>query len=337
MDENITILDITKKVNEIATDYEMENSNLKRKYILWNINTFNYVASKLSVLKGTFGTGYPFYVLDKDLKGKIPIITEQIRYNRKLVSEGEKYAKSIWECAKCLRERYSQMPDLKIICKPCPKVINDLKPRKIINRLPDIDMWVVCEDNTIEQAQNELTGLLKQAGITTSDVNPIKTIDEIEEVVIDIKNGKKPKKYLPIDCHLMEYSKMKELIKSVPNEILKCKLNEQKPYMPIHPKSYRKVWQYDDTAYNFVLDFLVSFTPFGFPEELQKCVDKSRKQIASENTPEELFEVFLRIANESTCRRFMTLELKDRFIKRIKDWENIVQEPKEPKGIDNIK
>lgn len=30
--------------------------------------------------------------------------------------------------------------------------MNDkLKPRKIINRLPDLDMWLVCEDGCVEK------------------------------------------------------------------------------------------------------------------------------------------------------------------------------------------
>ena len=30
------------------------------------------------------------------------------------------------------------MPDLKRICKPCPQVKDSIKPRKVINRLPDV-------------------------------------------------------------------------------------------------------------------------------------------------------------------------------------------------------
>ena len=65
------------------------------------------------------------------------------------------------------------MPDLKQVCKPCPNMLDELKPRKIINRLPDLDMWLVCEDGCIEIAQDELSSLLEKYNMHTSDVDPI--------------------------------------------------------------------------------------------------------------------------------------------------------------------
>ena len=63
-----------------------------------------------------------------------------------------------------------------------------------------------------------------------------------------------PKKFLPIDAHIMEYSAMQELISQVPAVLREARENKEKPYLPIHPKSYRKIWQYDDEAYNFISD-----------------------------------------------------------------------------------
>lgn len=76
------------------------------------------------------------------------------------------------------------MPDLKTICKPCPNVPDLLKPRKLINRLPDLDMWVVCEDGKVEETQKELIILLDNYNMRTSDVNPILTIDDISRMAI---------------------------------------------------------------------------------------------------------------------------------------------------------
>ena len=162
MKEDYTIKEITEKTEKASTDFEKVNSELKRKYLIWNIESFNMVASKVSVNRGTFGTGYPFYALSQDLKGTIPIIQEQIRYNRILVRDGIRIQKSIWKCESCLIRKYSQMPDLKTICKPCPNMIDELKPRKIMNRLPDIDMWIVCEDGGISEAEAEMSKLLEK-------------------------------------------------------------------------------------------------------------------------------------------------------------------------------
>ena len=116
----------------------------------------------MSVWKGTFGTGYPLYALDENLEGNLPIISEQVRYNRQLVRDGKPVQKSIWLCKECLDKKYKDMPDLKKICRPCPNMIDSLKPRKIINRLPDVDMWLICKDGCVEQAQDELVSLMKE-------------------------------------------------------------------------------------------------------------------------------------------------------------------------------
>ena len=135
MEDNITIGELTNKVEKASTDFEKTNTELKRKYLIWNIEAFNSIASAVTVSKGSFGTGYPFYALDKNLQGPLPIIQEQIRYNRQLVRDGEPFQKSIYLCKSCLKKNYETMPDLKTVCKPCPNMPNTLKPRKIVNKL----------------------------------------------------------------------------------------------------------------------------------------------------------------------------------------------------------
>lgn len=77
-----TVKSLTERVEKASTDFEKNNSEIKRKYLIWNIEVFNKIASLVSVGKCSFGTGYPFYALDGNLEGKLPIIEEQIRYNR---------------------------------------------------------------------------------------------------------------------------------------------------------------------------------------------------------------------------------------------------------------
>lgn len=151
------------------------------------------MAASVSVNRGSFGTGYLFYVLDKDLNGKIPIISEQIRYNRQLVRDGEPVQKSIWLCQSCLERNYSIMPDLKTVCKPCPNMLDSLKPRRIINRLPDLDMWLVCEDGKVEQTQSELGDLLKKYNMRTSDVAPLQSLSDVVKIATTLKEGAFPK------------------------------------------------------------------------------------------------------------------------------------------------
>ena len=322
MSEDYTIRGMTEKVEKASTTFERTNTELKRKYLIWNIDVFNQIARLVSVSKGSFGTGYPFYALDENLEGKLPVIEEQIRYNRQLVRDGEPVQKSIWKCKSCLERNYADMPDLKRICKPCPNVIPELKPRKFINRLPDIDMWLVCEDGKVEQAQQELTRLLDKYKMNTSDKAPFTSIDNVSEIAQMIKNGKFPKIFLPIDSHIIEYSKIKRLLEQVPDELQCAKQAHSRPYLPIWPKSYRKEWQYDDEAYNFIYDYLSAFTDFNFPQELKSSLDESRKRVVSENTPEELYEFLMQSATSANFRRFQSLELEDIFMHRISTWKD---------------
>ncbi len=323
MKENETIGELTAKIERASTDFEKTNTELKRKYLIWNIEAFNIIASKIDISRGSFGTGYPFYALDENLEGKLPIIEEQIRYNRKLVKDGIPVQKSIWLCESCLKKNYSEMPDLKKVCKPCPNMLDKLKPRKIINRLPDLDMWLVCEDGTLERAQELLGSLLEMQHIHTTDVNPITSFDDVIQISAMIKNGQTPDIFLPIDAHIIEYSNLLQLIEQIPLTIKDARKNKMVPYLPIHPKSYRKMWQYDDEAYNFVFDFLFSFTPFNFPKELQENVDKSRLEVAKTYKPEELFSILMEAATPSVFRRLQTKELENLFLEKMKKWRLI--------------
>lgn len=320
MDKEETIKEVVEKVERASTTFEKTNTDLKRKYLKWNIAAFNIIAASVSVSRGSFGTGYPFYVLDKDLNGDIPIITEQIRYNRQLVRDGEVVQKSIWQCKSCLKRNYREMPDLKTICKPCPNMIDSLKPRRIINRLPDLDMWLVCKDGAMEEAQAELGALLKKYNIRTSDVLPLQTLDDIVEIATTLKNGEFPRIFLPIDVHIMEESKLKQLIAQVPDELKLSKAEGKKPFLPILPKSLRKVWQYDIEAYNFIYDYLSAFTGFNFTEGMEDTLQKSRRRVAQENTPEELFQFLMQSATSANFRRFQEHELEEIFYRRIASW-----------------
>lgn len=91
-------MDYCQKSVEASSIFETNNTDLKRLYILENIKKFNNMAKYVSNYNGTFGTGYPFYALDSDLKGKLPIIEEQLRYNKELLGKIKESNKIIWLC-----------------------------------------------------------------------------------------------------------------------------------------------------------------------------------------------------------------------------------------------
>ena len=100
-------MDYCEKSVEASTIFELNNTELKRLYILENIKKFNAIREKDEILNisGTFGTGYPFYALDSNLEGQLPIIKEQLRYNNELLKRIKESNKIIWECGNCLEEQ----------------------------------------------------------------------------------------------------------------------------------------------------------------------------------------------------------------------------------------
>lgn len=312
-------MNICEVAANASTMYEMNNSKLKKDYIFKNIDLINLIMFRTSGFCGSFGTGYPFYALNETISDNLPIIQEQIRYNNELKDNANGLLE--WVCEDCLKSNGANMPDLKQICKPCPEINNSLKPRKVINRLPDIDMWMICEDDKIESAKVELNKKFEDLHLHTSDVDPVLTIYEMKKIAEEISNGIMPCEWLPIDIHIIEYSKFAYLLDNVPLVLLDSFERKKIPYLPIHPISLRKVWQYDDTAYNFVMDYLFSLTPFNFTSKLEAKLMYSRKIISSIFGPDQLMDMLVLTMMDSARRRFETVELKECYKERIKSWK----------------
>lgn len=311
-----------KKAAEISNDFEKCNTELKRQYLVNNIILFNKIVTEVNGYCGSFGTGYPFYTLKEDLTGELPVIREQIRYNLELIDAVIKSDRLYWNCAECIEKKGDTMPDLKMVCKPCPNMDDSLKPRKIINRLPDLDLWVVCKDDKIDTAKEELIKLFEQHDLHTSDINPVKTIDEIGEIAYYLNNNVMPNKALPIDAHIVGEETLYNLIEKVPGEISHGKTDDfATPYLPIHPLSYRKTWQYDDEAYNFVHDYLSSLTAYNFGDALRDKLIETRNIVANSHSIEELYNYLLATGPESVKRRHETHALKRSFIERVESWK----------------
>lgn len=311
----------TQDLVQASNALERNTSDLKRRYFLKNIERFNQIASTIRGSRGSFGTGYPFYALSEELQGPIPVILEQIRYNDELIEYAENSKHDQWICEECLSRSYKKMPNLKQVCKPCPNMDSELKPRKIINRLPDIDMWMVCEDGCLEEAKVQLAEALKRHHISPSDIRPVRSIMEVEQIIETLGKGEMPEQFLPVDVHIMEYSKMKELIRAVPKALQQAKAEGKIPYLPISPVSYRKVWEYDE-AYNFIYDFLSAFTPFNFERDLEQSVSDTRATIARKYTASELYTFLVVAATPANRRRFRTTpELGEKFFQKVSAWK----------------
>ncbi len=316
-------IEFIKKVVDVSNDYELvgANGNTKIEYLKNYIKSYQKAADALEENKGVFATGYPFYALKgKEMKGTLPIINEQFRYNYELAQAVDESNHKEWTCYSCMSDKDSLLPDLKQICKVCPEMEDSLKPRKVINRLPDMDMWMICEQKDLDHAKENLAKTLAQYGFRPSDINPIKTIYEIEQVVQSLKKGEVSKIKLPIDTHIIDRVTLYNLINQVPDKLDYCIKHDKVPFLPIHPISLRKTWQQDDTAYNFVLDYLCSFTELELDPKMQSALDDTRYEIANKYSTDKLYNIMLQTGGDSVRRRQETPELKKSFEERIESW-----------------
>lgn len=315
-------ISICSKASLASSDFENTNDHYKRRYIVRHIRIFNEVVRKIMGNCGSFGTGYPFYALGKNLQGRLPVIAEQLRYNDELIEtvDKAKYQYPIWPCVRCLMQNGDLMPDLKVVCKPCPNIIDELKPRKIINRLPDMDMWMVCEDGYTDVVKQQLQDLLFEQGFRTSDVDPIRTIEEIIEIANCLKNGQDPTILLPLDAHIVEKSYLYNLIDNTPDAIAEAKATGIAPFLTIHPLSLRKVCQKDDSAYNFIYDYLSAFTEYNFTGTLKERLIETRRILVETYSVEELYQFMLQTASPANRRRMKEKSLRQTFERRIDTW-----------------
>ena len=308
-------------VAKMSTEFERENTEIKRKYLIKNIKKISDIMQSIKGCKGTFGTGYPFYVLDSNLEGDLPVIEEQINYNKRLMDNASSSKYDTWTCADCLEQNGYLMDNLKVLCKPCPKMDNELKPRKVINRLPDIDMWMICEDDMVDYAKFMLPKLFDKENMHSSDIDIVGTIKEFRDITLDLKEGNIPSKYLPLDVHIIEYSKFKKILENTPLFIINTFYPKEVPYMPIHPYSLRKEWQKDDEAYNFIFDFIYSLTPFNWDDELMELLNRDYNLMSLIIESDKVEELFLSIAPDSVKRRYKTGHLQKCLKKRIENWK----------------
>lgn len=304
-----------------STEYEYANNEVKRQYLVKIIELYNSIVRDLNGFAGSFGTGYPFYSLNTDLTGKLPIINEQTRYNTELARAVYAAKGESWPCQKCLQKRGHKMADLKTECIPCTKVDNILKPRKVINRLPDMDLWMVCHQEQIEENKKIIVNRLHQNGLYSSDVDPIQIIQDVKEIAGDLTQRRMPSKFVPIDTHIIDYETLLSLIEQIPETLAKAMESGEIPYLPIHPISYRKDWQQDDVPYNFVHDYLSSFTSFNFEPTIREKLENTRKIISKLYTIDELYNFLLMSGPDSAKRRNECPALRKTFEKKVAEWQ----------------
>jgi len=279
-------------------------------------------AQTISTYRGAFETGYPCYVLGPNFEGNLSIVYEQLRYNEELRKAGENNNEP-WTCPSCCKTNDGYMRDLKNVCYPCSSVDNAVKPRKLMNRLPDMDLWFICENGKLNETSSVLSEKLQRINMFPSDIDIKGTIEVIKSINDSLERNETPRCFLPIDAHIIEYDKLLSCIIGVPKNIEDNLRVGKAPYIPIAPLSLRKEWQYDDHAYNFVLDFLFSFSEWELEPEMEKVLKDSRKQITDTFTTEQIQKIIRMVSGEANKRRIDSSQaIREKTAKRINSWRD---------------
>ncbi len=333
---------------------ETEGAAYKRRYIQNIYNLYRQVGRSSNHALGMFTTGYPGYNL------ALSEIGEQYRYNHELLKQIKELGieSMTWKCGGCLMDNYHKMPNLKQICYPCQSISDAVKPRKIINRLPDLDVWFVYDDAQkffqFEAETNaiflshEIERELAKRNLYTSDVDPIRTINDMYEISESLKKFTIPKTNLPVDVHLVGINYLKNLIQSVP-EYMVYRLSGEPGELKINPYSLRKTWEFDEAGYNYIFDFLLSFTVVPLKKEkgeydyvseeneLISLVNETRKLIVNHFDVDEIYSVLQSVSGLPAKRRLETQNVQDEFLAKLLNWKNgdyekdnwILEEPDE--------
>ena len=130
-----------------------------------------------------------------------------------------------------------------------------------------------------------------------------------------------PDKFLPIDAHIIEHSELKRLIRSVPQVLEEAERNNEDPSIAIKPYSYRKTWNKDEKGYNFINDFLGSFTESNFVGDLEEDLKEVRSELTAKYSLQELYEKYLHSAPDTARRRNRTMKVLECFRKKYLLWK----------------
>ena len=259
---------------DVAVRFTADESLTKGKYFDYQFDQFHGSVEDVPGVIGVFGTGYPFYARQED--GSVADIPEMRRYQKSFqaaINRDRLRSYGGWLCGAC--ELACDLPDLKKYCKPCDSV--DFKPRDIFKALPDLDYWVVVDDapeTKLRRQEKEIQECARAAAFESSDSNIIQTLETTRYAMETVLRGFQPGAMLPVDMHIITKVELLECLKATPDAIRKGRA------VSIAPRSLHKVWEDTNEPYDFIKDFLFSFTPHTWNDnELLEALSSARREV----------------------------------------------------------
>lgn len=299
---------------QIARAFNADQSVLKGDYLKEQFEEFETVASWVPGYLGSFGTGYPFYANRAD--GTVVAVEEIDRFVG-AVEDKARQASSrelgAWLCGVCQVEEL--LPDLKSKCRPCEAT--EVKPRDIFKALPDLDFWVVL-DETSPAREARLQQYLSRAGFFQSDTDIYFAIKDAMDVSSAIVAGATPDAKLPIDLHVVTKAQLLSAladVRQVITDVYRPGDIDEDNEVPIFPRSLHVTWEDVDHAYDFMKDFLFSFTPRGINDaELTEAIEYTRDVIKECLCAQDVVELVSAYPKE--MRQLQNVEVQNLLLER---------------------
>lgn len=286
-------------INDTLAASELFNAKMnpeQGQYLLQEFYDFADAMKTIPGYGGVFGTGHPFYALQPD-NGvtSIPEIGRFVGETRdKTLLDSWRYAGK-WACGSC--QVQNNLTDLKSSCKPCDIV--DLKPRDIFKALPDLDFWVVVEENN-ESVESLVEQRSQQAGFYQSDMSIYRSVRDTNRVLQALNSGRKPNARLPIDLHIVTRESLVDAISSLED----LNIQSESYYVPIQPRSLHVNWEQADEPYNFTHDFLFSLTEYDLTDDVQEKLMQTRRNMGARFTNGQIFHAIFE--NDAKSARQLT-------------------------------
>ena len=250
-------------VHDIFDESVQLNEDTSPEKYTYHQQQFNDFARTVMDIPGAyaaFGTGYPFYAEDH-LEQTIEPVAEITRFLRQQQALVPKKLGS-WACIGCQGDR--KLPDLKTLCKPCDKV--SVKPRDILKALPDLDYWVIADEDT-PQFRAKLQQSLEGIGFYSSDQDVGASLRDLADVMKDpllvreVTPEPVRQKRIPIDLHVVSREYFMNIMGDIERTIIEYAAEGgNMPKVPISPSSLHVTWEQPDEPYDFMKDFLFSLT-----------------------------------------------------------------------------
>lgn len=275
----------------------------------------NYIEKELTIVSdilkkelgpsylGSFGLGYPFYAKNKSEFFKVDEINNFITKGVQEVIDKNKNTEN-WICPGC--QTKNKPTDLISVCNNCKLVGEEIKPRKILATIPDLDMLVIL--NEADQATLEkVQGILHSKDYKQSDISIKDSFRNTKKVLEDLKNNKESTSKLPIDLHVLTGSQFKEIASRI------AKGEKSRIKCP----ALHMTWENHDLQIWF--DFVFSMKEIDLTSELREVLLKSRKMLkeswGEDNLVDAIKNYYPRIQ-----RIFETKEVEIALRDKIKTW-----------------